>query len=261
MNIAIFSDVHSNLQALQAVLADIAEQEIDQIISLGDVVGYGANPVECLDLVMSDPRIKTKICGNHEKILSRLLLKGVSELANIEVNPLANAAFKYSFAELGRENIEKFRDWLEVYCLDDLSVTLAHGALSSHHVFRYIKAKGEIGKNEMRLELDLIKTQIGIVGHTHQPVIYDWLKRDYLDYSSAEYLDFQDNSKYFLNVGSVGQPRDGNCHASYGILMIDDTGQKKYQLRRVEYDVAKARKAIIAAGLPRYLGDRLLRGE
>lgn len=246
--IAIISDIHANLEALQAVLADIEAERCTSIVCLGDVVGYNANPAECLEIVrgLACPIVK----GNHDE--------EVVSPTTLQMNPVAKAAMDWTRSQLTEEQ----KDWLRRLQLMRLvqPFTIVHSTLDQPKLWHYIVNAGDATSNFSRQFTDIC-----FHGHTHVPKVF------YLDGNRAvldEEIQAQLNTgnaefhpvpgrKYFINSGSVGQPRDGDWRACYAIF---DTDEGTVSFRRVEYDLQLAQKKIIEAGLPEYLAERLGRG-
>ena len=240
MRIALFGDIHANLEALEAVLEDAANQGVTDYVCMGDVVGYNADPVACLERVraMECPTVK----GNHDEDAS-----GSHSLDSM--NPVAAAALEWTREQLSAEQ----RQWLSrlrmVRQVSDF--TVVHSTLDQPSHWNYVTNRFDAMSN-----FSYQFTQICFHGHTHVPRVY--VKNARVAEVPAESVEVEDGSKYFINVGSVGQPRDGDWRASYAIYDLD---HKLIVFRRVEYDLAKAQEKIIAAGLPQMLAERIAEGR
>ncbi len=240
MRYGIFADVHSNLEALDAVIKAYKDEKIDQYFCLGDVVGYGVNPCECIENVKSLSAVT--VAGNHDWAT---------------VNLLSLANFRFEAAEAihwTRRQIKAGeKDFLESLKLTykNADFSLAHGTLDNPKDFNYMN-NGYTAWESLRL----LETKVGFVGHSHVAGIFSKISDDVV-YRQDDLLELAENGKYIVNVGSVGQPRDGNPQAAFCIY---DTEQKKVFIKRVKYDVDKTRQKIIDSGLPRSLGDRLMLG-
>ncbi len=240
MRICLFADIHANLEALQAVLADAEAAACTHYVCLGDVVGYNANPHECLQIVkdMECPVVK----GNHD------------EQASIETdldgfNEMAEEAINWTRANLTEEDKEWLRELRMVRQVRDF--TIVHATLDTPHKWGYV-----FNQLDASASFNYQHTQLCFYGHTHAP-------RAYIRDSSVRNVPFdklriEAGKKYFINVGSVGQPRDGDWHAAYSIYHVD---QKYVELRRLEYDINTAQDKIVDAGLPQRLADRLALGK
>lgn len=240
MKYAIIADIHANLEALEAVLEDIRSQNCTHYACLGDVVGYNANPKECLDIIrdMGMPCIK----GNHDEYCS------IDE--HLEgFNPHAAEAINWTRQQLGEED----RKWLRElkYMRLVASFTIVHATLDVPQRWGYV-----FDKLAAAASFTYQNTQVCFFGHTHVPVAF---MRDSL-VRGGTYSRFkvEPNRKYFVNVGAVGQPRDGNPKAAY---VIYDMAEGSIELRRVEYDIFKAQAKIRAARLPERLAERLAHGK
>lgn len=240
MRTAIFGDIHANLEALEAVLADALVQGVTNHICLGDVVGYNADPVACLNRIreMGCPVVK----GNHDL--------DASEDHSLEtMNPMAATALKWTREQLDDDQ----RLWLKrlrmVRQVGDF--TIVHSTLDQPVHWNYVTNRFDAMSN-----FSYQFTQLCFHGHTHVPRVY--VKSDKVREVPAESVELESNAKYFINAGSVGQPRDGDPRACYAIY---DLETKLVVFRRVNYDIAKTQAKIRAAGLPEMLADRLAEGR
>ncbi len=240
MRFAIFGDIHANLEALQAVLQDAKEQGCTHYVCIGDIVGYNANPHECVELVQSlgCPVIK----GNHdEQASSSSSLEGF--------NPLAEEALTWTRQNLTKEDIAWLNGLKFVRQVRDF--TVVHATLDTPHKWGYV-----FNQLDAAASFSYQHTAVCFYGHTHSPRAF---VRDGTVYSiQFDVIKFEMGKKYFLNVGSVGQPRDGDWRAAYAIYHAD---RNYAELRRLEYDIETAARKIIDAGLPRRLAERLAQGK
>ncbi len=249
MRYGIFADVHSNLEALEAVSHAYKNEAIDKYLCAGDVVGYGANPQECVDQV---------------KMLAMITVAGNHDWASVDLfsvdyfNPVAKEAIFWTKNNLDNASSYFLKSLGLVYQNEYL--TLVHGTLNNPQEFNYMSDDYAVEET-----FRLLETRLCFVGHSHVAGI---VCRDEdgctfyhgpstkIDNSDIN-IEIRENNKYIVNVGSVGQPRDGNPLGTYCIY---DTDAKIVQIRRISYDIQTARRKIIEAGLPRVLGDRLLSG-
>jgi predicted phosphodiesterase len=240
MRIAIFGDIHANLEAFEVVLADAREQGCVSHICLGDVVGYNANPRECLEKVQSlkCPVVK----GNHDDYAA-------SDSSLESFNPLAEVAIQWTRDQLAPA--ERF--WLGRLPLISKihGFTVVHASLEDPGAWGYV-----LNQLDAAASFSKQTTELCFFGHTHTP-------RAYIKDSSVVGLPFdqlilEPGKRYFVNAGSVGQPRDGDWRAAY---VVFDQGKRTIRLRRLRYDLAKTQAKIIAAGLPHRLADRLAFGK
>lgn len=240
MRYAVLSDVHANLEALRAVLAD-AEGRVDGVVCLGDVVGYGADPVACVETIGA--RVEALVAGNHDHAVA-----GRLEFAWF--NPHARAALDWTLARLSDDH----RAWLAgrplVTCIAE--ATLVHASPRNPDEWDYL-----LSPDDGWEAFAAFDTRVCFVGHSHRPAVWS-LGSSGPDFdASPSRVTFESGRRYIVNVGSVGQPRDGDPRAAYAVW---DADARTVTLRRVAYDVEAARRKIQAAGLPRRLADRLTIG-
>lgn len=241
MRYAILSDIHSNLEALQVALADAKEQKCSHYVCLGDVVGYGPNPRECLEIVrqLNCPTVM----GNHDEYCA-------SEMDLTGFNPMAADAIKWTRAQLADEEREWLRSLKYVRVLD--AFTIVHATLDLPEKWAYV-----FDKLAASASFNYQHTAVCFNGHTHVPIAF---VRSGGTIQGGLYtkIKIEVGRKYFINVGSIGQPRDRNPKASYVIL---DLVNNIIELRRLDYDIATTQQKIRAAGLPASLADRLALGR
>ncbi len=236
MKYAIFGDIHANLEAFQAVLADADAQGSTDYVCLGDIVGYAANPKECLAIVreMGCPVVK----GNHDE-------EAVLETPLEGLNPLAKAAMEWTRAQLDDDEQDFLAGLKLVRQVNDF--TIVHATLDTPGGWTYVT-----NKFDAMASFSYQFTQLCFYGHTHVPRIYR--RSDTVEVLPANSVKLESGKKYFINVGSTGQPRDGDWHASYATY---DPAEKEVVIHRIDYDIEKAKGKIIAAGLPELLAERL----
>ena len=240
MRYAVIADIHANLEALEVVLADSKEQKCTHYCCVGDVVGYNANPKECLDIVrsMGMPVVK----GNHDEYCS-------SEEDLEGFNPHAAEAVNWTRKQLSTED----RQWLRElkYVRLVASFSMVHATLDGPQRWGYV-----FDKLAAAASFTYQNTAICFFGHTHVPVAF--VRDSVVRGGTYSKFKTEPGKKYFVNVGAVGQPRDGNPKAGY----VDyDLNEGTIELRRLDYDIAKAQKKIMEAGLPQRLADRLALGK
>jgi predicted phosphodiesterase len=242
MRFAIFGDIHANLEALEAVLADARKNDCTHYVCLGDVVGYNANPHECLEIVraLECPVVK----GNHDEQASI-----GDDLEGF--NPLAEEAINWTREHLTKEDKQWLRDLRFVRQVRDY--TIVHATLDTPANWGYV-----FNQLDASASFNYQHTSVCFYGHTHSPRAYIRDGTNAVRSQTYDRLAIEPQKKYFINVGSVGQPRDGDWHASYVIYHAD----KKYvELRRLEYDIHTAQQKILEAGLPARLAERLAVGK
>ena len=240
MKYAIIADIHSNLEALRVVLQDAKNQQCTHYVCLGDVVGYNANPKECLDIIrdMGMPCVK----GNHDEYCS-------SE-TNLEgFNPHAAEAIQWTRQQLTEED----RQWLKElkYIRLVASFQIVHATLDGPQRWGYV-----FDRLAAAASFTYQNTAVCFFGHTHVPVAF--IRDSVVRGGTYSKFKIEAGRKYFVNVGSVGQPRDGNPKAAY---VIYDMDEGSVELRRLDYDIAAAQAKIMAAGLPPRLAERLALGK
>jgi predicted phosphodiesterase len=245
MKIAIMSDIHSNLEALGTVLKDIKKAKVDKIWVLGDIIGYGPNPKECLDLVRE--KADVIIQGNHEFALI------YSERAK-SFNPMAFKGLRYSESRLSEEDIAFIKKMPLDAIIPELRIVLTHATYPEYGDFKYFKTHFSLSR-----EISEIPTKICFVGHTHVPFVFGkQLNFCPLIYNKS--MEIQKEERYIINVGSVGQPRDLDPRACYFLVNILNK-EIKIVIKRLDYDIQATVRKIREAALPTFLGTRLKYGN
>jgi diadenosine tetraphosphatase ApaH/serine/threonine PP2A family protein phosphatase len=243
MKYAIFGDIHSNLEALNAVLEAARAESVERFLCLGDIVGYNANPRECVKMVR-DLECEMVVKGNHDyQATVGEDLRGF--------NPHAAIAIAWTREQLNEDE----REWLKALPYQSVvssKATLVHATLDNPDSWGYIFDRFTAGAC-----ISYQFTPLCFYGHTHIPLVFEKFG-DVHDGGRYERVDIKPGHKYLFNAGSVGQPRDGDPRAS---LVVYDTDQQHVTLKRVEYDIAQAQDKIRKAGLPERLARRLGRGR
>lgn len=240
MKYAIFGDIHANLEALQAVMADAEQQGCTDYVCTGDIVGYASDPNECLRIVleMDCPVVK----GNHdEESTLSTSLEGL--------NPLAKQAMEWTRAQLNEDERDFLNNMKLVRQVADF--TVVHATLDTPSSWTYVT-----NKFDAMASFSYQFTQLCFYGHTHIPRIY--VKSDSVKPLEETEVNLEMGQKYFINIGSTGQPRDGDWRASYAVY---DSDNQNVTIRRIDYDIQKAQDKIIEAGLPEMLAHRLTLGK
>lgn len=241
MKYAIISDLHANLEATNTVLKKIDEIGVDQIVCLGDVVGYNANPNECVDL-MRERNIPT-ICGNHDAVAC-----GLDEPWGF--NPVALQAVMWTRETLREENLAWLRNLPDAQKFNGFLAV--HGSPTNRNSYLFTW-------EDVLPHISYVEEQgcnLCFFGHTHSPGIFSRDGVYTVDNDSK--FPLGNGKLFFINVGSVGQPRDGDPRAAFGIL---DTEKKEYGLVRLNYPVKQAADKVSNAGLPAFLSERLFLGR
>jgi len=242
----ILSDIHANLDGLETVLAH-ASGAWDKVLVLGDLVGYGAEPNEVMDRI-HELKAAAVIRGNHDKAAC-----GIDD--GSQFNHVARVAAEWTGAQLTAANRDYLRNLPMGPVQIDPLLEICHGAPfdEDHYIFDGADA---------REALQSASRPLCLFGHTHLPVMFraraDALEGAPPDPDVETALPIESDGQYLVNVGSVGQPRDGDPRAGYGIL---DTDARELRLRRVVYPVESAQRKILAAGLPASLANRLALGR
>jgi len=245
MKYGIFGDIHGNLEALEAVFLDMEEQGVTHPLCLGDLVGYGANPAECLEAVraLGCPVVR----GNHDDLATlRKIPPSFSEVAQVSLN--------YARGQLNPSQLNFLRR-LPMTWVED-PITLVHATLDGPESWGYISTR-----LEAQTSFFYQKTPFCFVGHTHRPCAFAQEKEVRpLEFRHVDVHPDRTKTgrKFLFNVGSVGQPRDGDWRASYAIYHPEE---QWVDLRRVNYNIEKASAKIIKVGLPELLSKRLFKGE
>ena len=240
MKIAVISDIHANIEALDAVLADAEAQGCGEIWCLGDIVGYGADPNGVVERISQ--KADATVAGNHD-------WAAVGKMTLAYFNSHAAAAAEWTAEALTPE----CRDWLAALPLErvERDMRLVHASPSDPAAWHYV-----LSVAEAEGEMTTYDESICLIGHSHYPGNFEQTDGD-LHYNREDNITLQSDKRYLINVGSVGQPRDGDPRASYMVL---DPDSKEIWHRRVEYDIEAAHQKILEAGLPSFLADRLLTG-
>jgi diadenosine tetraphosphatase ApaH/serine/threonine PP2A family protein phosphatase len=240
MRYLILSDIHANLEALEAVLAEATGT--DAVLVLGDLVGYGADPNAVIDRVRS-LQVTAMIRGNHDKVAA-----GIDSVEGF--NYLARHAIEWTAAVLTPDH----RKWLSELprgpAVVDEMVEICHGAPFDEDFYIFDEL-------DARRALSATKSSLCLFGHTHVPAAYKRGSR-FESIGSPRGTSFEipldAGARLLVNCGAVGQPRDGDARAAFGIL---DAEARRLTIHRVEYDLAAAQAKIVAAGLPEVLAQRL----
>jgi predicted phosphodiesterase len=246
--IALISDIHGNLEALDAVLRDIATDHVDRVACLGDIVGYGPDPGRCLEVVFTV--CDKLVLGNHEEALLRVGVMGT-------FNPRARQALDMTRQMLTEEQMAMIATLPDVAKIDDL--TIAHASFGPVQ-YEYLATGEAVDRS-----FEGLRTKYGAVGHTHIPGVFS-REMSILGGSADAVFELmlgstgvaiRPKSRAIMNPGSVGQPRDRNPDASWGVF---DTDAMRFEVRRVAYDVDAVQAKIARLGLPSFHGERLKMG-
>ena len=247
--IAILSDIHGNVDALGAVLADVVEQRCFAIFCLGDTIGYGPEPATCIKLMREYAAFN--LMGNHEAMYLATRVCAKNRLDPKELGDLRPALLL-----CGKQLSAEDSDWISELPLvvPVAGMTLVHGSLHEPPTFGYI-INSSLAKEHFAAQ----KTRISFYGHTHIPAIWQEGGGKIAAYTPGEGpVGLDADCRYAIGVGSVGQPRDDDPRACY---VIHQPAVDSVEFRRVQYDITKAQGRFKKAGLPKSDTERLLTGR
>jgi predicted phosphodiesterase len=238
MKYAVISDIHGNLEALEKCMEEIDSIKPDRIICLGDLVDYGAQPNECIEIVKKKSDII--LLGNHDEAqIDHSLARGFGNLANI--------SSKHTRTIIKKEYLDWFRT-LPRYHKEN-NILFVHSSPCDPEKYLYITCSAEA-----RYNFKYFEEKVCFIGHSHYPGVYEFSNGEVIE---TEKKQLNSNCRYIINPGSVGQPRDANPKLSYGVF---DDEKYIYENIRLDYNVEEAADKIINAGLPEMLGQRLSMG-
>jgi predicted phosphodiesterase len=238
MRYALVSDIHSNIEAFDAVLMDIKGVGVDRILFLGDIIGYGPNPNECIERLLEVADIS--LGGNHDWAV-------IGKTPDDYFNPYAKEAVEWTRKQLKDQHKDFLLRTKAADVVDGFQI--AHSSPMNPEEWRYILSYHDASENYPFLDANLC-----FIGHSHQPVVIEFNTQDDVEASRVEFKELDKDRKAIVNIGSVGQPRDSNIKSCW-VLFDSDLYSVEY--RRVSYDVEAVQKKMEAIGLPRYLIDRL----
>ncbi len=237
---AVISDVHSNLESLTAVLNDIDKEKIKKVLFIGDVVGYGPDPVGCIELIKK--RCTYAVAGNHDWAV-------IGYTPSDYFNYNARVAIEWTKEQLGNDELEFLQSLSIVKVLRKESLFLVHASPKEPDAWSYI-----LSLHDAEINFQYFNERICLIGHSHVPFIIERLPSGEI-VLYREKIEFKESCRYIINVGSVGQPRDGNPEAAYAII-----NDKYARIVRVRYDIEMTQKKMKKAGLPEFLIERLSKG-
>ncbi len=244
MRYAIISDIHSNLEALEAVLKEADRLGAERIFCLGDIVGYNANPNECVELIKKHNI--TAVMGNHD---SR-----VAELEEpTDFNPIAQEAVLWTRHVITERHKEFLKSLPRHHIEKEVGFMCVHGWIDSTDSYIFSELEAEYNFRLMEIES---LPKVVFFGHTHVRIAYT--KKDgFISSTLSNPLKLEEDTLYLINPGSVGQPRDGDTRSSF---LIYDTSTAVVTFHRVGYDIESCVEKIKKAGLPPQLWQRLQQG-
>jgi predicted phosphodiesterase len=242
MRVAVISDVHSNLEALQAVEKSLEDLGVEEVHFAGDIVGYGPDPNTCARWIMENTEMA--VMGNHD-----CAALGLMDIESFNLN--AREAIKW--------NSEQMEDWATEFLQtlpmtqENNEVTLVHANPRDPESWNYIFTLWDAEMN-----FPHFNSTFCFVGHSHQPVAVGMDADGTVNVVPGDSFPIEAGSRYLVNVGSVGQPRDGNPAACFGLL---DSDREEFSFVRVPYEYKVTQEKMIRAGLPRPLVERLAEGR
>lgn len=241
MKLAILSDIHGNLEALEAVLTDVAGRHVDDVVCLGDFVGYGASPNECVERLR--PAISGAVLGNHDAA-------AIGRLSLGDFNSDAATAARWTEQALSPDT----RAYLDAlpFTIERGAALLVHASPLEPGAWHYVLSPMDASE-----EFEAFTQPVCFIGHSHFPGAFEQAGED-LRYTRLAEVPIAPGRRYIVNVPSVGQPRDSDPRAGYA-LWDDQRGVVQHV--RLDYDVESAMKRIRDAGLPAFLAERLRWGE
>lgn len=246
MRLAVFSDIHGNLEALEAFISHATHQAVDQFVCLGDIIGYGANPNACFDRLSNLTPLQM-LLGNHDAAV-------IWQTSPYEMSPNASKSILWTMDQLATPHSDRIKHLQALLKMDDMVFCHAtpNDPTGWHYMTTWIRAVQAF---------IFCRGRVTFVGHTHCPKVMV-LKSGYKVKTSPPPEDGRLNlavgRRYIINCGSIGQPRDGNPKSAY---VIYDTDQELVEFIRIDYDIDGAARRIVDKGLPKYLAQRLYKGR
>ena len=236
------SDLHSNLEAVSAVFRHIDSQKVDEVICLGDIVGYGASPKEVLGMVRAHCAVV--IAGNHDHAVA-------GKTDRDYFNPSAKTAVEWTTKQLSEDDLHYIREL--PFIVKKENFICVHANLAEPEEWHYVLDEFDASATFSQMD----DATVCFIGHSHVPIAFE--ESEFVNYFGP-YTELKLNPacRYIVNVGSVGQPRDGVVDAAY---VVYDSVSLIVQLFRVRYDISSAQKKIISAGLPAFLAERIKHGR
>lgn len=237
---AILGDIHANLEALQAVLEDAESHGVDTYVCVGDIVGYNANPAECLEIIRE--RCVAVVRGNHDHYVAH-------DECLEDFHPLAANVIDWTRRQLSKEQLQYLKNLRLSRMVDGF--TIVHSTLDMPEKWGYV-----IDALDADANFNYQTSSVCFHGHTHVPVVFERQGR----VVRSAFTSFRTTlgQKCFINTGSVGQPRDGDPRASY---VIYEPAARRIDLHRIPYDMSETQRKIREAGLPDRLARRLENGK
>lgn len=242
MKLALISDIHANEEALTAVLCDAEERSVDRILCLGDVVGYGCAPKACVDLVARNCQLA--LMGNHDNVAINK-----SEADNF--NAAARESSRWTQDQLGDEEVAIISQYKMRH--REFGIEVVHASPNEPDNWKYVLKSEDADE-----AFGSFEGQVCFIGHTHLPMIFSKFEDNAPRQTVGHSFQPNEEARYLVNIGSVGQPRDNDARACY---VIYDTNEIEVNYHRVAYDIEKAQKRMAEFSLPTALIERLAVGR
>ncbi len=242
MKLALVSDIHGNLEALTAVLQDIEQQDVDRIHCLGDVVGYGSDPKACLELVAE--HCDLKLMGNHEYVVLGLE-------SDASYTHVARVAAEWTRQQLSSAEFDLMSSFAMQHHIDEMD--FVHASPYEPDQWHYVLSPEDAG-----VAFEHLRGRLCFHGHTHIPMVFTDRPESLPRRRAGHSFVPDEEARYLINIGSVGQPRDNDPRSCY---VVYDTVEGEATYRRVEYDIKTTQSKMAQADLPELLIDRLSVGR
>ena len=242
MRIGFFADVHANLEALEACTADFKKERLKKVFFLGDAVGYGPDPNKCVELI--DKKADIRILGNHDAV-------AIGLLSSCYFNQYAQISMGYTCQVLSEKNLSRLRGSVMEATFQIFK--MLHASPREPSGWGYVLDLEDAEENFKYFE-----QQVCMIAHSHRPAIIRKFGTNRCQAVEHDFVHIDDDYRYIINVGSVGQPRDGDHRSCY---MIWDAQTNIVSTKRVDYDYAKTQEKMMRANLPRFLVERIAAGK
>jgi len=242
LRIGIIADIHANFEALEVVLNALQKKEVDQLICLGDLVGYGPNPNECVAKVLEICDIV--VAGNHDH-------GAIGKCSIDRFNAFARQAILWTHDVLTSEFKQAIQELPLLW--DNGQLMAVHASPEAPEKWHYVSSEDAVFRSLMALT-----SSYCFIGHTHIPAIFSRTREGDIILQKGKSLTLQKDQLHLINVGSVGQPRDSDPRAAYGVLDMD---KSQFELYRVPYDIEAVQAKMTKEGIPDFLIQRLKVGQ
>ena len=242
MRTGIISDIHGNYDALEVVLTALSYEAVDRIVCLGDIVGYGPEPDFCVEKTLEV--CHAVVLGNHDAAIT-------GQIDTRKFNSIAYEAILWTKKNISEKSVKALASIPDLWRDED--ITIVHGSPVKNSKWEYI-----LSVSDAEYAFDYFDTKICFIGHSHKPCAFIHDSTKIIIPENTNHIEIEPDKRYIINTGSVGQPRDGDPRAAYGIL---DTDKGLFELKRLVYPVEPVQDKIKNCGLPWQLGYRLSLGQ